>query len=101
MFRSESTTPYTSFASSSNERLDVGGGGWGAMGLYACWAGPGVVGPSSFTFTATTMPDEEASVLRLLWDASGWAVGYTGAYTAGSMPPSTANFGRTVRCQSW
>lgn len=33
MFRNESTTPYTSFDSSSNESADVGAGGCGAMGL--------------------------------------------------------------------
>lgn len=67
MLRSESTTPYTSLASSSNESWDVGGGGRGAMGLCAC-VDKGVCGSSSFT--ATTMP-EDTSEVRLPYSDPG------------------------------
>ncbi len=77
MFRSESTTPYTSFASSSNDNDEVGGGGIGAIGLCVC-VGSGVCGTSSLT--ATTMPEDGAeNVFRLPYIVSGLACGYTGA----------------------
>lgn len=98
MFRRDSTTPYTSFASSSNGRDAVGGGGSGAIGLWVCVGAAD--GWASSSFTATTNPDDKARDPRLPYRVSGFAEGYTEAYTAGSMPPSTAVLGRTVRCQS-
>lgn len=73
MFRRESTTPYTSFASSSNESVDVGCGGSGAMGL---WADMGVCASASSSsgFTATTMP-EDAEILRFPYSESGCEAG--------------------------
>lgn len=109
-FRSERTTPYTSFASSSKVSIalccgctcDCGGGGECARG-----GGSGVRGASSLT--ATTTPVAELSVLRgvdhgaapFASAAGSSGFGKTAAETAGRRPPSTAVRGFLARCQSW
>lgn len=111
-FRSERTTPYTSFASSSNVRDALCGcGGCDcacAGGEFARGGGSGVCGASSLT--ATTTPVAELRVLRgfahgaaLASTAAGSSgLGKTAAETAGrSPPPSAAVRGFWVRCQSW
>jgi hypothetical protein len=104
MLRNESTTPYTSFASSSKGSADVSG--FEAVGVSCresvCW----------FSFTATTTPLLDNSVLRGLLNpddevVSGFLstlcdvkVGYIAWQTAGRTPPTFAGLGRLERCQS-
>lgn len=98
-------TPYTSFASSSKGRP-----------VFCCdmdavadcdSAGPDVW--DIISFTATTTPELEDSVLRGLLNTDEFpaftsckeGLGETARETAGRIPPSTAALGRFVRCQSW
>jgi len=97
IFRKERTTPYTNFASSSNGNPadDCSGGGGGAFCIIERGA--------DSSFTAITTPLVDDSVLRglgvaTLFASLNWV---TARETPGSMPPSTAGFGRLVRCQSW
>jgi hypothetical protein len=100
MFRKDKMTPYTSFASSSKGKpVD----GVGVLGLCSA----GTDGCDAGSFTATTTPELEARVLRGLLKADELAEGsvaagsgWTARDTAGRIPPSTAAFGRLVRCQS-
>lgn len=110
-FRRERTTPYTSFASSSNVSDALCGcGGCDCVcggGELARGGGSGVRGASSLT--ATTTPVAELSVLRGFAHGAALAsvavgssgFGKTAAETAGRSPPSTAVRGFLVRCQSW
>jgi hypothetical protein len=95
IFRRDRTTPYTSFASSSKGNpVDDCGVGAGAV----CNNG----GVADSSFTAITTPVLDDNVLRGL-DAAECrsdVKGATARETPGRMPPSTACFGRLVRCQS-
>jgi hypothetical protein len=88
-------TPYTNFASSSNGNpVDDCGGG--AAPLWGSNDGAGS------SFTAITTPVLDESVLLLLNAATSASdeYGAMARETPGRMPPSTACFGRFVRCQS-
>lgn len=101
IFLNERTTPYTSFASSSNGSpvgccccasvVEVGGG----------------VDRAGFSLEATTIPVDDDRVFRGLLKAdtltltfSAIVAGEIARETAGSRLPSTAGRGRFVRCQS-
>lgn len=119
MLRSERTTPYTSFASSSNVKDVLDDCPWPCPepcvelgGAVAAAATRGGLGASSLT--AMTMPVDERSVLRGLpyvelrpssvCESSlslSLDRGLMAALTAGRIPPSRAGRGRVVRCQSW
>lgn len=92
----ESTTPYTSFASSSKVSV-----------FDFC---PSTVGPSTnegSSPTATTAPVVDERVFLGLLNVDEEAAvaptvrGATARDTASRMPPSMAGLGCLVRCQSW
>ena len=102
MLRKDRTTPYTSFASSSN----------GSAVDDACWA----FVPEAWlepwagrfaSFVATTTPVLDERVFRGLLNpdagasATAAGAGVTARDTACKIPFSVATFGRLVRCQSW
>ncbi len=88
-------TPYTSLASSSNERPVL------VIGLSVAEIGVWRSGDGcSISLTATTTPELDESVFRGLARLSPPRA-ETAWLTAGRRPPSTAGFGRRVRCQSW
>jgi hypothetical protein len=119
IFRSERTTPYTSFASSSKGKPAEAEAAPPAPPSACCTGGGGVAVDEAGTpgdwlpsANATTTPELEARVLR------GLEKGVPGAEPATEMveggrgesacetpgrraPPSLARFGRLARCQSW
>ena len=80
----------------------------GAIGGGVCNKA-GVAGCVELSFTATTMPEFDESVLRGLLNVEevpalapvAGGSGETARETPGRRPPSTAALGRFVRCQSW
>ena len=106
MLRRDRTTPYTSFASSSNGRA-VDDACWVLVAVEAWLEEAWVCKFASFVATTTPVLDER--VFRALLypgsaagaSAAAAGAGVTARDTAYRMPFSVATFGRLVRCQSW
>ena len=92
MFRNDKITPYTNFASSSNGNADI------EVDMFCA---------GSSSPTATTIPEDDCSVLRgLPYDVAFIEISPGCRYaiareTAGRMASFGAGLGRFVRCQSW
>ena len=101
MVLNDNTTPYTSFASSSNGKVLLAGGGGAlpfATGLTAA--------TSKSSFTATTTPEVEISVFLGLLNVDATVPSAEGGWyetardTPGRSASLGAGLGRFVRCQS-